>query len=223
MKKLTRTSLSALKRTSTVLTEQQQRAIKGGCSLDQMGVGYWIGGNYYWYRTSECTCGSSYDSGNTGYGYGGYNYWGSEPNNYGGYGYNYGSWGGYPGEGIMDCVIQSLAYMYGLSTNEVYAMMIEVMQELYGWGPEASAAMAGSTGANLEQVEAITRMLSGSCYSNSYNSSSSMCALGLTKGGHAIALEYYDSSSETYSYWDEQQQIGGTISASDLLWVISGQ
>ncbi|GAB6121413.1 hypothetical protein [Dysgonomonas termitidis] len=86
MKKLTRTSLSALKRTSTVLTEQQQRAIKGGCSLDQMGVGYWIGGNYYWYRTSECTCDSGYTPGNSGYGYGGYSYWGGS-----GYGSSTGS------------------------------------------------------------------------------------------------------------------------------------
>ncbi len=120
MKKLERSHLKRLKEENYVLNKQEEGMVKGGCSLDEMGEGYWIGGNYYWYRTSECTCGSAGY-----YGYGGNTYTQEQFNNwqgtwYGGYVDGWGYVGpettvygddkyGYIGQGRTDCAIRANA------------------------------------------------------------------------------------------------------------------
>ncbi len=54
MKKLTKDSFSALRSSTIVLNEDQQRAIKGGGYFDDYGIGYYdSSGSYHWTRTSE--------------------------------------------------------------------------------------------------------------------------------------------------------------------------
>ncbi|HBG40396.1 MAG TPA: hypothetical protein DDZ96_13145 [Porphyromonadaceae bacterium] len=221
-KKLTRDSFSALRSKFVVLDEPQQKAIVGGDYWDDHGI--WAldsSGNTYWTRTSQ---GDGYYYGDSGYSSGsyepGYGYYGSGS-------YSSDSYNSYPGQGYGDCVIQSVAYMFGLSLEEVHSKMSEVLQELYGYSKEASDVMAGGTGAKFDQVEALMNKISNSCYVSSYNGSSSTCALGLigpqgANPGHAIVLEYYNASANTYNYVDPQNGNAiGTILASDLLWVIT--
>jgi hypothetical protein len=91
---------------------------------------------------------------------------------------------------------------------------------------EASNVWAG-TGADFYEIELLMNSISGSCNVNSYNAGASVCALGLIKPkwdrpGHAVVLEFYDASTNTYTYVDTQDNFStGTISASDLEWVIS--
>ncbi len=146
MKKLERSHLKRLKEESYVLNTEEEKRIKGGCSLDEMGQGYWIGGNYYWYRTSECTCGSAgyYENGgnNTytqeqfynwqGTWYGGYvdgwGYVGPEVTVYGGYGEE----GYISGEGgtSIDCAFLCLNYISpGKSAKQYEKEYEEWLQE----------------------------------------------------------------------------------------------
>ncbi len=215
-RKLTVESLEELAKKMPVLSEIQQKTFVGrgdGSSINPYTLlefeamcasGTWTGGYVDgWGYTSEgkTTTGSS----------------GSE----------YGGSNRYPGKGSLDCVIQSVAYMYGLSVDEVHAKMSQVLQDLYGFGAAASDVMAGLT-ANREQTETLIQKIAGDCYVNSYNgSNASMCALGLARGssglGHAVVLEFYDASTNSYHYVDPQNNnITGTITAEDLDWIITG-
>ncbi|MEA5081278.1 MAG: hypothetical protein VB024_06600 [Dysgonamonadaceae bacterium] len=154
-----------------------------------------------------------------GYTYGGVTVTGS----YGSY--DSGSYGGtepYSGQEIGDCVIQSVAYMYGLSVDVVHAQMSEVLQELYGFSATASDIMAGNS-AYVADAQALMTKVTGNCNVPSYNTDASICALGLTNYGHALVLEFYDASTNSYQYVDPQNNnITGTIAAEDLNWVITG-
>ncbi|WP_298648564.1 hypothetical protein [uncultured Proteiniphilum sp.] len=144
----------------------------------------------------------------------------------GGDSYGSGS-GSYPGQGVSDCVIQSIAYMFGLSPEEVHARLTGIVQNEYGMSVDASAVWAG-TGANFSEIELLMYSIAGSCNVNSYNANTSMSALGLigpgrSNQGHAVVLNSYDASTNTYQYTDPQNNYStGTISASDLQWIISG-
>jgi hypothetical protein len=67
-KKLTRDSFSALRETSVVLNEQEQRAVKGGDYRDDNG--YYTtdsSGSITWTRTSSDSGGGAYSSGSSEY------------------------------------------------------------------------------------------------------------------------------------------------------------
>lgn len=213
MKKLSRTSLSALKNASIVLTEQQQRAVKGGCSLEDMGVGYWSGNNYYWYRTSECTCGSGgyglgeYGSG--GYGSGGYNsggyggYYGYMGNgSSGGYGH---SDGGYWGQGTKDCALQAIASITGLSVEKVWGYAADVIQHNLNVSEGYAQTMAGLP-LSESDIEAVLQKAGGGCYEVDLNKLSSTTfnnSIGLING-HVVRVTSYDSSTGTVHWIDPQ-------------------
>jgi hypothetical protein len=213
-KKLTRSSFSALRETATLLNEKEQRAVIGGDYWDDHGI--WqldSNGNSYWTRTSQ---GDGYYYGDSGY-YGGSGYYGDSNGNYGS---NSGYGSSYPGFRVGDCVVQSIAYMFGLDLQTVHREMSLVIQELYGYSSTVSDILAGQN-AYLEQIHALMTRVGGSCYVSSYNVDSQLCALGLAFG-HAVVLEEYDVSTDTYKYVDPQDNYStGTIAASKLEWVIT--
>lgn len=105
--------------------------------------------------------------------------------------------------------------------------MSTILQNSYNYSQPVSDILAGNN-LYLEDIENLMYSIAGSCYVNSYNADASMCALGLigpgvNNQGHAVVLESYDASTNTYHYTDPQNGYAtGTISASDLEWVISG-
>jgi len=140
----------------------------------------------------------------------------------------------YWGQGSLDCVLQTVAYLSGTPLQEVhdwYANYINT-QELGGDCPVTSDASAGMGCSANEAMAIYSNFMGGSCCNyntsnfdsgtnwNDYNLSGAMAGFNFSGSDHMVAITGFtsgnDGSGGIFTYWDEQNQCSGTFSADDL-------
>jgi hypothetical protein len=146
-----------------------------------------------------------------------------------------GSGGTYPGQGFMDCALQTISYMTGVPLSEVHAYHAQILAQSYGYSDSGSILFSG-TGTTTSAQQLLFEHYFGTCSTTSYNDvyymenpsafegfSGTVFGSIKNSGGsnHAVAITSYNSGTGVITYWDQQNNISGSSTFNDLVYTIS--